>query len=123
MASVPQRNTKPELAVRRILHALGFRFRLHRGDLPGSPDIVLPRHRVVVFVHGCFWHQHEGCKKARRPSSNADYWDRKLDDNIERDRRSTEALQELGWRVLLVWQCELRDSDSLAKRLAGALHQ
>lgn len=116
MQSVKQKNTKPELVIRQVLHRLGYRFRLHRKDLPGRPDIVLPRHRKAIFVHGCFWHWH-GCPKGQLPKSRLDYWLPKLEGNVNRDRTKMEQLELLGWSVLVVWQCETRDLDELAKRL------
>lgn len=118
MRAIRKKNTKPELVVRRRLHALGFRFRLHRRDLPGTPDIVLPRHRVVIQVHGCFWHQHPGCRHATTPRTRQDYWLPKLERNVARDHTSTEALQALGWRVMTLWECELRDE----RQLEAAIH-
>lgn len=106
MSRVRREDTAPEMAVRRKLHAAGFRYNLHRGDLPGKPDIVLPRLKAAVFVHGCFWHGHS-CKAGRRPSSNRDYWNAKIDRNIERDARCIDELQRRGWRVWVVWSCDL----------------
>jgi len=117
MASVRQKGTGPELIVRSLLHRMGFRFRLHRKDLPGTPDIVLPKYRAALFVHGCFWHQHPGCPKSRRPASNTEYWNRKLDENIERDRLKSDELKRSGWRVLVVWQCETKNLKALAAKL------
>lgn len=108
MRKVRSEGTSPEMKVRRALHAAGFRFRLHRKDLPGKPDLVLPRYRLVVFVHGCFWHWH-GCKRSRMPASNRDYWTAKIERNTRRDVANLEALERLGWRVRLVWECELKD--------------
>lgn len=116
MQAVKSRNTAPELMVRRLLHAMGYRFRLHRKDLPGRPDIVLPKHRKVVFVHGCFWHAH-GCPKGQPPKSRHDYWLPKLEANVNRDRAKIAELQQLGWSVLVVWQCETKDVDALRLRL------
>ncbi len=116
MSRVRNRNTEPELVVRRALHSMGYRFRLHRKDLPGSPDIVLPKYKTVVFVHGCFWHGHPGCKKASRPATNIDFWGRKLDRNLMRDKEAREELEKLGWIVLIVWQCELKDAPKLQNR-------
>lgn len=116
MQAVGTKNTGPEMKVRRILHALGLRFRLHRKDLPGKPDIVLPRHRKVIFVHGCFWHAH-GCAKGQPPKSRPDYWLPKLARNVERDRTKKEQLESLGWQVLVLWQCEIKESEQLAARL------
>lgn len=121
MARVRASGTRPELVVRQVAHRLGYRFRLHRKDLPGRPDLVFPRHRKVVLVHGCFWHGHENCRKARRPGSNAAFWDAKLARNIERDRQTLTALTCSGWRVLTVWECETRRPEQLAERLRGFL--
>ncbi len=107
MSRVRHHDTEPELRLRRELHALGLRFRLHRRDLPGTPDIVLPRYRAVVFVHGCFWHRHDGCRRATTPKSNVDMWLQKFAANVARDIRSQEALSAAGWRVYVVWECEL----------------
>lgn len=113
MRRIRKRDTKPELVVRRLAHALGFRFRLHRCDLPGTPDLVLPRHRSVIFVHGCFWHQHRGCRLARQPKTRLEYWLPKLARNVERDLRTRNALEAAGWRCLVVWECETRDGEAL----------
>lgn len=121
MAAVKGKNTGAELTVRRLLHAAGFRFRLHRKDLPGSPDIVLPKYRAVVFVHGCFWHQHLDCKRATRPTSNLDYWVRKLNRNMARDQQNQAELEALGWRVVVVWECEMKDAPALTARLSSQL--
>lgn len=115
------RGTKPEMIVRRLLHAMGYRFRLHRRDLPGTPDIVLSRHRVAIQVHGCFWHQHEGCRHANLPRSRTAYWHPKLARNVERDARSEAALRALGWHVLVLWECELKDLEALRERLQAFL--
>ena len=106
MAQVKGRNTGPEKAVRSLLHQLGYRFRLQRSDLPGKPDIVLPKFKTVLFVHGCFWHRH-GCKATTTPATNVDFWRKKFEENTARDRRHTEALLTAGWRVAVVWQCAL----------------
>src|SRR5579884_2241405 len=117
MRRVRSTDTRPELTVRRLIHAMGYRFRLHRRDLPGVPDIVLPRLRAVAFIHGCFWHGH-ACRAGRnRPASNVAYWERKLNRNRERDVRAQIALRRLGWRVLTIWECELRDRAKLENRL------
>lgn len=118
MRAVKSANTAPELIVRKALHAAGYRFRLHRADLPGKPDIVLPKYRTCVFVNGCFWHQHRGCKKAKRPSSNMDFWDQKLDRNVERDKENVRALEGLGWRVLVVWECEASQVSDIIYKIA-----
>ena len=107
MSGIRGKDTKPELLVRKYLHARGLRFRLHVKDLPGKPDVVFPKYRAVVFVHGCFWHHHAGCKYATMPSSRADFWANKLSDNVARDQYQFAALEGLGWRVLVVWECEL----------------
>jgi DNA mismatch endonuclease, patch repair protein len=113
MSRIRSRNTKPEMAVRSALHRMGVRFRLHRKDLPGRPDIVLPRYRTVVFVHGCFWHQHAGCRLASKPSSNTEYWLEKLRRNQERFTEHAAALAESGWRVAVIWECETRHREEL----------
>lgn len=119
MARITGKDTQPELTVRRILHMMGLRFRLHRADLPGKPDIVLPKWKTVIFVHGCFWHGHD-CKKGsgrRRPKSNKGYWNHKLDRNIKRDAAHAERLRELGWKRVVIWVCETTDRNRLEKRL------
>jgi len=121
MSRITGRDTKPEIAVRSILHRLGYRFRLHRRDLPGRPDIVLPRHQTAIFVHGCFWHQHSGCRLAYQPKTNVDFWNQKLTANVARDRANTRKLRSLGWRVLTIWECQASDADGLAHRLHRAL--
>ena len=121
MARVRGKNTKPEIAVRRVFHKLGFRFRLHRADLPGRPDIVLPRHRVAIFVHGCFWHRHAGCSKASTPKTRVEFWNDKFATNIVRDRKNVEALQASDWTVMVIWECEVRGLDLLAEKLASCL--
>ncbi|MES2103344.1 MAG: very short patch repair endonuclease [Pseudomonadota bacterium] len=117
MSAVKSTNTVPELRVRQLLHAAGFRFRLHRKDLPGTPDIVLVRYRTVVFVHGCFWHQHPGCKHATRPSTRQEYWQPKLDGNVKRDSAKRAELEGQGWNVIIVWECETKNAESLLDRL------
>lgn len=120
MASVRTKHTGPELRVRKALHRMGYRFRLHRRDLPGSPDIVLPSWRVAIFVHGCFWHGH-GCSKGRPPKANIEYWVTKIEQNRARDARSVHALTMLGWQVHSLWQCELKDDSALCSRLTAIL--
>jgi len=122
MARVRGRDTKPELVVRRLLHSRGYRYRLHDKKLPGSPDLVFPRKRKVIFVHGCFWHRHEGCQLARMPKSRIDFWSTKLNGNRARDQRKLAALAQLGWSAMTVWECELRDLEALASRLEGFLN-
>ena len=123
MSAVRGKDTGPEMRVRREAHALGFRFRLHRRDLPGSPDLVFPNLRSVIFVHGCFWHRHPdpACKLARWPKSRLEFWRPKLEGNRARDLRDEAELARLGWRVLVVWECETRDKDALSRRIRGFL--
>lgn len=118
MARIGSRDTAPELAVRHIAHRMGLRFRLHRKDLPGRPDLVFPKHRLAVFVHGCFWHRHEGCRHASTPKSRAAFWAEKFAANVERDARQEAALRALGWRVLVIWQCEVRDEAAVERKLS-----
>lgn len=120
MQQVRSKDTKPERTVRSLLHSLGYRFRLHRKDLPGTPDIVFPSRRVALFVHGCFWHGH-GCRIGQLPKSRLDYWRPKIEANRARDHRKETSLAENGWRVVVVWQCELRDIDVLQARLRDVL--
>lgn len=122
MAAVRGKDTRPELAVRSALFRAGYRYRLHRRDLPGSPDIVLPRYRTAVFVHGCFWHGHD-CRRGRRPASNVAFWNTKLDGNVARDRANYAALKAAGWTVAIIWQCSAaRDTERLLRRLSGRAH-
>lgn len=116
MQAVKGKNTRPELVVRSLLHRLGFRFRLHRKDLPGTPDIVFPSRKAAIFVHGCFWHGH-GCRIGQLPKSRLDYWTPKIAANSARDDRKHAALAAAGWRSLVVWQCELKDTEAVAKKL------
>jgi len=109
MSRVKGKDTKPEMLIRRSLHRLGYRFRLHRKDLPGSPDIVLPKFRTAIFVNGCFWHGHD-CPRGKRPASNTAFWNEKLNKNEERDQRNYQALKQLGWHVEVVWECEIKRS-------------
>src|SRR5262245_38638615 len=113
MARVRGKNTRPEIIVRRALYAMGERFRLHRADLPGRPDIVLPRHHLVIFVHGCFWHRHPGCRLSSTPKIRADFWSKKFAANVERDGRNRTALENAGWRTATIWECETRNLKSL----------
>jgi DNA mismatch endonuclease (patch repair protein) len=122
MASVKGKNTKPELAVRRLAHRLGYRFRLHRKDLPGAPDLVFSGRRKVIFVHGCFWHGHDCARGARKPKANADYWTKKIARNRARDEAARSALETLGWKALTLWECELK-RDDLPQRLRRFLGQ
>lgn len=113
MAKIRGKNTGPELAVRRAAHALGLRFRLHQSDLPGTPDLVFPGRRIALFVHGCFWHRHPGCRFAYMPKSRIEFWRAKFEGNVERDVRKQADLAAAGWRVVVVWECETRDQDGL----------
>ncbi|MCX6346083.1 MAG: DNA mismatch endonuclease Vsr [Armatimonadetes bacterium] len=106
MSRVKGKDTVPEKVVRSLLHNLGYRFRLHRKDLPGSPDMVLPKYNTAIFVHGCFWHRHKGCPKTTMPTANYEYWEKKFSENIDRDTRKERELRQLGWRIIIVWQCE-----------------
>lgn len=120
MQAVKSKDTSPELTVRHLLHALGYRFRLHRKGLPGRPDIVFPGRKKAIFVHGCFWHWH-GCAKGQLPKSKLDYWQPKLAKNVERDRTKQEQLESLGWKVLVVWQCETKERTGLECKLRAFL--
>jgi len=117
MAKVGQRDTGPELAVRKQLFAAGFRFRLHCRDLPGRPDIVLRRHNLAIFVHGCFWHRHPGCKRASSPKSRQHFWMKKFAENVDRDKRVKARLRRVGWRVWTIWECEAKKSVRLTRRV------
>jgi DNA mismatch endonuclease (patch repair protein) len=124
MARIPTSHTTPERIARSMLHALGFRFRLHRRDLPGRPDIVLPKHQTAIFVHGCFWHLHPGCNAGRLPTAHRDFWKNKLEGNRVRDRRTRRRLREMGWAVLTIWECQLernpvRVQETLRRSLIG----
>lgn len=121
MRAVRSSNTGPELEVRRLLHRAGFRYRLHVASLPGSPDLVFPGRRCVVFVHGCFWHQHRGCRRSRRPRTSTSYWLPKLNRNVERDRRVAARLRRSGWSVCTVWECQLRWHLRVLRRLTAFL--
>ncbi|MCA1469632.1 DNA mismatch endonuclease Vsr [Bradyrhizobium sp. IC3195] len=121
MSRVGPRNSKPERAVRSCLHRLGFRFRLHRSDLPGTPDIVLPKHSAVLFVHGCFWHRHLGCKKSTMPSTRRSFWISKFEANVARDRRVKRKLRSKGWSVLTVWECQTKKQEVLTRLLTRRL--
>lgn len=124
MAKVRSTNTTPEVKVRKVLHRLGYRFRLHVNSLPGKPDIVLPKYKTVIFVNGCFWHGCPICKHAQiRPQTNKEYWQKKLDRNMERDKKNIIALQEMGWKVLIVWECETKKKNIavLFERLTSSL--
>ena len=113
MSRVGDKNSKPELRVRSLIHRMGFRFRLHPRELPGKPDIVLPRHKKAVFVHGCFWHRHRGCPRSTTPQNNWAFWQKKFKENIARDRRKARALRVLGWDILVIWECQTLNDDAI----------
>ena len=117
MSGIRGKNTKPEIRVRRYLHQMGLRFRLHVKDLPGKPDICFPKFRTTVFVNGCFWHRHPGCRYASTPATRIDFWDKKFAQNIKRDQENFAALEELGWKTIVVWECEVRTGDSRLQEL------
>lgn len=124
MSKIKSGNTKPEKMVRSLLHQMGYRFRLHRKDLPGKPDIVLPKYNTVIFVHGCFWHRHEGCKYAYNPKSRIEFWQKKFKKNMERDKKNQKELSDLGWNIILIWECEIKKKDSvndLLKKMEGLI--
>ena len=117
MSAIKSKNTKPEIKVRKVLHSMGYRFRLHSKDLPGSPDIVLPKFKTVIFVHGCFWHRHENCKYASTPKTRQEFWNKKFNENINRDKINQENLSSKGWKIIIVWECEIKDKDFDLNRL------
>lgn len=121
MARVSGKNTKPELIVRKLIHSMGFRFRIHKKTLPGKPDIVLVRHQKIILVHGCFWHGHKDCPRAARPTSNKKFWNNKLDANIQRDKRDRAELRKIGYSVLTLWECQIRNLPRLQRKLATFL--
>lgn len=121
MSRVGGKNTTPEIRVRRAAHAMGFRFRLHRKDLPGTPDLVFPKKRLALFVHGCFWHRHPDCRKASHPKSRPEYWDSKFAANVERDKRVRVEIDACGWQVGVIWECETKNDNELRQRLRAML--
>jgi len=123
MSRVGGKNTAPEKIVRYFLHSMGYRFRLHRADLPGKPDIILPRYGKIIFVHGCFWHGHIKCSKSKRPTTNEKFWNRKLDRTIKRDKKVLYDLKKIGWKVLVVWECETRKTDFLIRKLRKFINE
>ncbi|MDA3814474.1 MAG: DNA mismatch endonuclease Vsr [Candidatus Cloacimonetes bacterium] len=122
MSRIRNKNTKPEMIVRSLLHRMGYRFRLHKKCLPGKPDIVLKQYRTAIFVNGCFWHRHENCKFAYTPKSRKDFWMKKFRENIERDKLVMKQLENSGWEILIIWECETKDISVLQKRLKEKLH-
>jgi len=124
MSRIRGRDTGPEMRLRSLMHRAGFRFRLHGKDLPGKPDIVLPKYRTAIFVHGCFWHRHEGCRNATTPSTRTEFWQEKFDGNVERDKRNTAALEAAGWTVITVWECDLKaDADRIVDKLSTKIRE
>ncbi|WP_418474148.1 very short patch repair endonuclease [Desulfovibrio sp.] len=121
MAKIRSKNTTPEKKVRSILHRIGYRFRIHNQKLPGTPDIVIPKYKSVIFVHGCFWHGHENCKRATIPKTNHEFWKHKITVNKERDRLALDSLKKLGYSCLVIWQCEMKNEDMLRQRLIDFL--
>ena len=117
MSRIRSKDTKPEMEVRRLVHGLGFRYRLHDRDLPGHPDLVFASRGRIIFVHGCFWHRHETCKDARWPKSNLDFWKPKLEGNRLRDKANQKTLKRLGWKLLIIWECQLREDGKLAEKI------
>jgi DNA mismatch endonuclease, patch repair protein len=121
MSRIKGKNTKPEIIVRKLLHSMGYRFRLHRKDLPGKPDIVLPKYKTVIFVNGCFWHGHEKCIDGHIPKTNSDYWREKIKKNIERDSNNIAKLEKDTWDVVVIWECETRNCEYLVERINSML--
>ena len=117
MSRIRSRDTSPEITVRKMLHRLGYRFRLHVRSLPGTPDIVLPKYRTVIFVNGCFWHRHQGCRRCTMPSTRVEYWKKKFERNVEKDKMNLQAVKKLGWNPVVVWECEIRDMEKLESKL------
>lgn len=121
MAQIKGKDTKPEVLIRSILHCAGYRFRNNVKELPGKPDIVLPKYKTVIFVHGCFWHRHKGCKDATTPKTNEDFWKKKFERNLSNDRKHTRELKKLGWNVVTVWSCELKNPEKVLRKLEKIL--
>ena len=121
MSAIKSNNTKPEIAVRKLLHSLGYRFRLHRKDLPGSPDIVLPKYKTVIFVHGCFWHRHENCKYASTPKTRKEFWESKFKANVKRDLEIQEKIKNIGWQSVVIWECQVKNKSFLTKKFVRKL--
>ena len=121
MSRIRGKDTKPELRVRSQLHRMGYRFRLHRKELPGRPDIVLPKYDTVIFVHGCFWHRHKGCRFAYTPKTRVEFWETKFEQNVRRDRRNEAALRKRGWRIIRIWECETESFEALARLIRSRM--
>ena len=122
MSAIKSKNTKPEITVRKLLHSMGYRFRLHRKDLPGSPDIVLPKYKTVIFVHGCFWHRHENCKYASNPKTRKEFWENKFKTNVKRDKEIQEKIKNIGWKSVVIWECEVRNIESIEEKIKRFLN-
>lgn len=117
MSRIKGKDTKPEMTVRSLLHKMGYRFRLHRKDLPGVPDIVLPKYKTAIFIHGCFWHRHNGCKLAYNPKTRIEFWNKKFRDTVKRDQLNIKKLEELGWNTEIIWECEVKNMMELGKKI------
>ena len=122
MSAIKSKNTKPEIKVRKVLHSMGYRFRLHSKDLPGSPDIVLPKYKTVIFVHGCFWHRHENCKYASTPKTRKEFWNKKFTENKKRDSEIQEKIKILDWRSVVIWECETKNIENLREKIIDVLN-
>lgn len=123
MSHIRSKDTKPEIIIRRFLFAKGLRFRLHAKQLPGKPDLTFPKYKTIVFIDGCFWHSHENCKYSKLPKTNVDYWIKKLENNKLRDEANEKKLEEMGWRVIRIWECEIKNASSRLPRLESLFHQ
>lgn len=123
MSRISGKNTKPELLVRSLLHRMGYRFRVYKKELPGKPDITLPKHKKVIFVHGCFWHGHKNCPRSKRPDTNVEFWNKKIDGNILRDKKNIQRLENLGWETLTLWTCEIKNQDILKRKLISFMEK
>lgn len=123
MSQISGKNTKPEILVRSLLHRMNYRFRIHKKDLPGQPDICLPKHKKIIFVHGCFWHGHKNCPRSQRPTTNVEFWNKKIDGTIERDKENIEGLKQLGWQTLTIWTCEIKNQDALKNKLISFIER
>ncbi|MBO8229561.1 very short patch repair endonuclease [Prochlorococcus marinus str. MU1404] len=122
MSAIKSKNTKPEIAVRKLLYSMGYRFRLHRKDLPGSPDIVLPKYKTVIFVHGCFWHRHENCKYTSTPKTRQEFWENKFNSNKKRDQKIQKEIIDLGWKFIIIWECETHNIQPLEEKIKRLLN-
>jgi len=122
MSRIKGKNTKPEIIVRSLLFKLGYRFRLHYKKLPGKPDIVIPKYKTIIFVHGCFWHRHTGCQYAYSPKSRVDFWENKFNENINRDKKKKKELEDLGWKVIVLWECETKNTNILQEKISKIIN-